>query len=512
MVPLLLINAPYPRKLKFYGQPTSLLYASAKVAEWLDHSAGPDAARLINYNLVSPSEFESHVKHALPLILRELRPRVVAISLTTASLPAARRLASVVKENCNALVVFGGPHEDDANDPTATWDSHVDLSVAGDGECALNLIVQAALTDLRADAASLVRLLPIKSVEGTARIYYRVQQGSKSPGSWGMLCLFDPARPSVDISNLPLQPRRLLDPAEKFHYGIFRERSGARKATAQVMTQRGCIARCDFCSESQGLLQRSIESVSLELEHLHKEGYRAVFFDDSTFTNLSVRRVGYLRALAPMLSRLGFECGCQTRVDMINAELVKTIVDAGFTYVYFGIESFVPSLLAALGKHYTIDTVHNALKICREAGIRVGASLLLGAPDRNHCTMETVATATQTFRAIRTYIDDGPVTLVSLNAFQYYPGTVSTISLSRTDPQVADSRAQPTFLFPDHFPYNLLEENPSVCPSGLASVMQEILFAAADILGPSLITDGAGTPSANDLRHSSQQGGDEVDG
>jgi radical SAM superfamily enzyme YgiQ (UPF0313 family) len=283
-----------------------------------------------------------------------------------------------------------------------------------------------------------------------------------------------------------------LDSQEKYHYPIFRHTDGTIKATTQLMTQRGCVAKCHFCSESQTLFQRSTWSVVAELESLRAEGYEAIFFDDSTFTNLSQARRAFLKEVGRVASRLGFECGCQTRVDTVDRELLACLADSGFTYIYFGVESMVPMLLDALGKHYTVEIIKRALEGARDVGLRVGASLLLGAPDHEDNTLETLETAESTFRQIREYVDNGPIELISLNVFEYYPGTTSTINRAKSEPTITDYRSESKFAFDDEYPFDLLEENPVHCPKGLKKIARPMLLKAAEILGDVLIGPGEG--------------------
>ena len=56
--------------------------------------------------------------------------------------------------------------------------------------------------------------------------------------------------------------------------------------TAQIITRRGCSWRCSFCTEGTPLIERSFESVQKEIEHAKNLNYEAIFFDDSTFTDI----------------------------------------------------------------------------------------------------------------------------------------------------------------------------------------------------------------------------------
>jgi radical SAM superfamily enzyme YgiQ (UPF0313 family) len=489
-LPLLLINAPYPRHLKFPGQPTSLLYAAAPTVQWLEAKMGRGSVKLLNYNLMDPVIFAAQGASHLRSVLRECRPIIVGISTTTASLPAARLLAAEAKRGPDSpIVVFGGPHEDDAAQKTAEWDANVDLSVSGDGESALHAIVETAIgyevTQLN-HVLDLLRSwirIPRRPVFGSALITARGPTPMHRPelfalrGQW------------ASLDSLPPLPRHLVDQAERFHYPIFRNRDGAVKATAQVMTARGCIAKCSFCSESAKLQQRSVQSVIKEIEGLKSNGYDAIFFDDSTFTNTSTARREFIHDLGLAMSSLGVEWGCQTRVDCVDINILQDMANQGCSYIYFGIESFVPHLLRALGKHYAIKRIDDTLLACRQLGIRVGASLLLGAHDENHRSLETIETARTTFTKVREYVDRGPIRIVSLNLFAYYPGTTSTQQLAALRPDVEDYRRYLEQGPANEFPFTLLEEFSSLCPAGLLENAREMLLLAHDLLGDVLASN-----------------------
>ncbi len=488
-LPLLLVNAPYPRRLKFPGQPTSLLYAAGPAVRWLESERGEKSTRLLNLNLFDPDDVRHNGIAYFRKVIAELRPLIVGISTTTASLPIARRLAEAAKDSADPpVVIFGGPHEDDAPKKTAEWDRNVDISVSGDGESALLAIAQ-TVVDYELDSASPNQVLalldawkkrPRPGNYGNAQITARGITDNHVPE---VVTIQSSNATSLGLDQLPMPPRHLLEEAERYHYPIFKDGHHTVKPTTQVMTARGCVATCYFCSESQRLLQRSASNVCQEIEALWQDGYRAIFFDDSTFTNRSAARRNFIREIGHVLADLGMEWGCQTRVDCVDAEIIRDLARAGCTYIYFGIESFVPHLLHALGKHYKPDQIENALRWCDVSGIRVGASLLLGAPDENHRSLETLDTARTTFLKVREYTRAGPIRIVSLNLFAYYPGTTSTQHRALQQPDIEDEKNYCEHEEEYEFPFSLLEEYSPLCPIGLKENARDMLLLAHDLLG-----------------------------
>ncbi len=159
------------------------------------------------------------------------------------------------------------------------------------------------------------------------------------------------------VRNPPALPTENLDeylPLRLHHYREydFDEIFGSRK-TAQMMTSIGCRSACFFCHESvkgKRLRERSVESVRQELYRLVEEGYRAVYFDDSTFTQNRERALWIIEVLGALHKEHGIVWGFNTRVDCLDFELIKRIKESGCAYMFAGVESLIPEVLLGMNK------------------------------------------------------------------------------------------------------------------------------------------------------------------
>jgi radical SAM superfamily enzyme YgiQ (UPF0313 family) len=487
-VALLIINAPYPRPSKFFGQPTSVLYAAAQLVPWYEkrYSVPP---HFINFNSWHFDRYLADGRDFLIRFIQKHNPRIVAISTTSAAWSEARALAAIAKDEGVPFVIFGGPHEDDIFPKTVEVDANIDISVSGDGETPFYRLTRLILENRIESLSDLEKYRSIWTCRDQAFGKFTVQlRGYKTD-------YISSRSLARCLDELPQMPRHLMAEREKYHYPIFQWRDGTIKRCAQVMTQRGCIAKCEFCSESQRLDTRSAESIISELRQIKQQGYEAIFFDDSTFTNLSLPRKEFLQRLCDALDEIGLEWGCQTRVDSINLKISKMLKRAGCTYVYFGIETAESQFLKRLGKKYSIEKMDNALENCRKAGLRVGASLILGTPDENHTSLESIESATKTFEYVRNYVEKGPIVLVSINFYGYYPGTIATLKYESTQDKLSPESWE-TEQGRDAYPFSLLEEFPARMPKGLIEIGPELLILAEKLLGNVLIGSDHYTESA----------------
>lgn len=186
-------------------------------------------------------------------------------------------------------------------------------------------------------------------------------------------------RPWIDMDTIPLLPYNLvcLDRYDR-SYAEF----NAGKVEV-LNTSRGCPFQCTFCSNKYVWSNRyRAMSPQRMLEHvrhaLHSTDAAGIYFREDHFT-LDARRVKEFCRLIQE-EGLAFEWGCESRVNGLSLELVKDMRQAGLSSMWFGIESGSDVVLERLKKGTTVEQVREAVRICRQAGVNVGFSVMLGIP------------------------------------------------------------------------------------------------------------------------------------
>lgn len=366
---------------RYNGAPMSLLYLAAylrqhgKPASILDLSA-------------NPLSFEDIIK-----LFSDLQPDIVGVTSNSVTHLSAIKLAEKIANRFqDSLIVKGGIHETQVPEVTLRRHPCIDITVRGAGEIPLLDIVE-ALEDGRSPYLA-------------RGVSYRHGEEIRE----------NPPPPCLDLDGLPFAARDLLTHSPYYDFEIFQDDLGIAKKTAQVLTTRGCGFNCTFCgSAGTGFRWRTISNIIMELELLALQGYRAVFFDDSVFTfgaiHNSKLRLRF-EAVCASLKKLGFEWGCQTRVDQVDDSVLRTMEMSGCTYIYYGIESGCQEQLNALQKGFTIEDIERAIKKTNEHGIRPCGSVIFGSPGE---TDENIDTTLKMLRRLRS--------LVSLAAYSLYPDT-----------------------------------------------------------------------------------------
>jgi radical SAM superfamily enzyme YgiQ (UPF0313 family) len=182
-----------------------------------------------------------------------------------------------------------------------------------------------------------------------------------------------------------------------------------------LYTGRGCRSRCTFCLWPQTVgghlyRTRSVANVLAEAA-LARELFpqmKELFFDDDTFTDDRPRA----EAIARGLGQLGITWSCNAKAN-VPRETLKVLKDNGLRLLLVGYESGNQQILINIKKGLRVDRARRFAADCRELGITVHGTFILGLPG------ETKETIEETIRFAR---EVNPHTIqVSIAA--PYPGT-----------------------------------------------------------------------------------------
>lgn len=293
------------------------------------------------------------------------RPSVVAImednfNFLTKMCTVRRRedalamVAAAAARGCSVLV--NGP--DSSDSPELYLNAGAEAVLLGEGETTLAQIAELRQNDPDAplDGVPGVALpAPGKGVRRTpARLHLRV------------------------LDALPLPAWQYVDPhayrrAWRTKHGHF---------SWNVATSRGCPYACNWCAKptfGRGYEQRSATSVVSEIRAL-KETIAPdhIWFADDIF-GLTAE---WLRRFASEVVGQGVRTPftMQSRVNLMKADTVDTLADAGASEVWLGVESGSQKILDAMDKGSNIEEIRVATRRLKNRGIRACWFVQLGYP------------------------------------------------------------------------------------------------------------------------------------
>jgi hopanoid biosynthesis associated radical SAM protein HpnJ len=165
-----------------------------------------------------------------------------------------------------------------------------------------------------------------------------------------------------------------------------------------LYTGRGCKSHCTFCLWPQTVgghryRVRSPEHVAEEIKLVqrHFPQNREIFFDDDTFTDNLPRA----EAIARELGKLGVTWSCNAKAN-VPRETLKVLKDNGLRLLLVGYESGNQQILYNIKKGMRIEVAKRFTKDCRELGIKIHGTFILGLPGETRETIqETIRFATE---------------------------------------------------------------------------------------------------------------------
>jgi radical SAM superfamily enzyme YgiQ (UPF0313 family) len=124
-----------------------------------------------------------------------------------------------------------------------------------------------------------------------------------------------------------------------------------------------------------------------ELRHLvDRYRIRGMYWVDDIFTGDKPWVRAFCEALAD--SELELEWGCQSRVESVDPPLLRLMRAAGCVQIAFGVESGSKRVLREMKKGTTWNAAVSAFDMTHNAGLRTGASFILGTPGETHKDVE----------------------------------------------------------------------------------------------------------------------------
>lgn len=333
--------------------PLGLAYVAASLEK-----AGFQVKMLDNYVL---NKSMDEIKQ----IVKQLNPQMVGITCSSAAYNECLEMAKAVKETLpSCKVVVGGWHP--SYEPESMLQQpEIDYVIMGEGEYAMGALVTFIL---KGENDKVI------SIPGVA---YRQADG--------MAVNSEKFINDLDVIPFParhLLPMHLYDRTIAF--------LGA-KPVDTVNVVRGCPYNCAYC-ETRKLWGQTCRTFSpsrvvAELEHLASTyGTKGVYFVGDNFTIRKKETAEICELMRK--NKLDLEWVCDTRVDLVSRDLLRTMRTAGCRTVWFGVESGSPRILEKLNKGISLDQALRAFKLCREEGLQTSCSFILGVPGERVSDME----------------------------------------------------------------------------------------------------------------------------
>ncbi len=323
-------------------------------------------------------------------LLREQRPALLGISVTTASIHDGVRMAGLAKAELPELkVAVGGPHVSALKEQVLEFSELIDYAVIGEGEQTL------------LELAQLGGAAP-EQVEG---VVWRQSDGSIANNGYRTTALV--------LDELPFPAyEKLAGYPDAYKLPIF---NYPKAPNSSCISSRGCPYSCSYCDRS--VFRRTFRYNSADYLYRHlvylkdRFGIRHINFYDDQFTFHRGRVEEFCRL---MIERpLGMTFNCAVRAEHVDRELLQLMKAAGCWMVSLGIESGDEELLSQHRQNANLDLLAETIRTIKSCGIRTKGLLMMGLPGENEASI----------RRSMEYVYSLPIDDFNLAKFTPFPGS-----------------------------------------------------------------------------------------
>ena len=302
-------------------------------------------------------------------LIGKLNPEIVGITCGSATFRRCVETAQAIRQTLpECKIVVGGWHASYVPDSILEV-PEIDYVVMGEGEQAMIELATAISKTARNSIEN-----PGETISGVG--YRKNGQIVKNPSQF-----------IKDLDQVPFPARHLL-PMHLYDRTI--EFLSVKPADTMSIV-RGCPFSCAFC-ETKKLWGNTCRTFSPkrivdEIENVvNNYNSKGIYFINDNFTIKKNVTEGVCEEI--IRRRLSVRWACDTRPDLISQELLHKMHAAGCETIWFGVESGAPRILDMLNKRITLEQTTQAVRLCREEGIQVACSFIMGVPGETVADME----------------------------------------------------------------------------------------------------------------------------
>jgi anaerobic magnesium-protoporphyrin IX monomethyl ester cyclase len=324
-------------------------------------------------------------------VIEAQKPDLIGLNTVSPLIYDTAECAALIRRQYGGLLIAGGHHATALPDLTLRKIPELDGVIQGEGELALT------------------RLAGGENPLAIPGVWWRNEDA---------VCGSEPEQ-IADLDSLPLPSLALMNMA----FYTQRSKTVIKEQylrAASLVTSRGCLNKCDFCTEnltygwgvrlhSSGYVFEWIDKILVDYNNIE-----ALYFHDNDF--LVDRERAFLICEGLLKSRLKrkIRFAIQARVNRLDPEILTILKRAGCSLIELGIESASQGQLDAVNKNILADMNTKALQMCRKAGIAAHAYMMIGFPGETVADLENKRRWLEKMGRSFTY---------SINTLRLHPGT-----------------------------------------------------------------------------------------
>jgi anaerobic magnesium-protoporphyrin IX monomethyl ester cyclase len=345
---------------------------------WLCYAAGVLEEAGHKVKVVDSCAYSYDLKKTLNFV-SEFRPEMTLLDTSTPSIYEDVRAGASIKELLpECFVVLMGTHPSALPEETLKLDPRIDAVAVGEADYTLRDLArrlkEADRSRIRTDLEYRSNLL--KEIDGLA---YRLGDRTVVNRKREFIASLDGLPFVSHVYKKHLDIRKYFFAASDY-------------PELQIMTARGCIARCTFCVYPQTIhgwkyRTRSPQNMADEFQWVAENmpEVREIGIEDDTFTGSQNRAVEFCKEL--IRRNIKIKWYCNVRVDLKYGTM-QWMRKAGCVLVTVGYESANKNILENIDKRTTPEMILEFSQNTRNAGLLVHGCFMAGNRGETRETLE----------------------------------------------------------------------------------------------------------------------------
>lgn len=345
---------------------------------WLCYVAGVLEEAGFDVMVIDSCAYEYDLEKTLQLIF-EFRPEVSVLDTSTPSIYNDIRIGAEIKKILpDSFVVLIGTHPSALPEETLRLNDTIDAVAVGEADYTIRELAQKFSDNElhRVQTDIVYRDSILSTIDG---LVYRAAES----------IFVNKAREFIkDLDKLPFISKvykRHLD-LQKYFF------APSDYPEVQIMTARGCIARCTFCVYPQTIhgwkfRMRSPQNIADEFQWVSENmpEIREIGIEDDTFTGSQQRVVEFCKEL--IKRNVNIKWYCNVRVDL-RYDTMLWMKKANCVLVTVGYESANEEILKNINKQITPEMILEFSRNIRKVGLLVHGCFMAGNRGETHETLE----------------------------------------------------------------------------------------------------------------------------
>lgn len=294
--------------------------------------------------------------------LKKDRYDIIGLTMLTPMYSRVKETSKIIKEVCpESKIIVGGAHPTTLPKETLEEIKDIDYVCIGEGEHTIVEFVQA-----------------IEKKEGLGKVAGLAFRRN------GQIILTSARELEKNLDIFPPPARHLL-PIEKYKLTASRTKKSSFCPT--LIVARGCPFNCSYCSHTFGKTFRrhSVKRVIQEIEFLIKQYETSELNLEAD--NLTIDKEFLYSLCQEMIERKinqKIQWTCESRMDLVNEDLLRKMHEAGCWQISYGVESGVQRLLDLINKEEKLEDMERVFAITKKVGITIRGFFMLGLPTETY--------------------------------------------------------------------------------------------------------------------------------